>query len=204
MDQTIPQNFTSSERSHTMSHRVLAGLIIALVASSGLSPVQLSARAEAAQPAPAPTVKVELIDVAEVVPDPQGGPSVLVPATLCPNQIDWLVGALTTPATRVLLTANAIDLTRSTQPELTDGEIALQVCERHRQDFPKEECDVAHAARWNTEVFIPDISRDSTPTFGTSFQSSVFGFRFQYVPVPGSGFERATSASFNIYRGACQ
>src|SRR5262245_59353174 len=40
MDQTIPQGFTSSERSHTMSHRVLAGLIIALVASWGHSPVR--------------------------------------------------------------------------------------------------------------------------------------------------------------------
>src|SRR5262245_9224158 len=43
MDQTIPQGFTSSERSHTMSHRVLAGLIIALVASWGHSPVRPSA-----------------------------------------------------------------------------------------------------------------------------------------------------------------
>src|SRR5262245_6137880 len=92
----------------TMSYRALAGLIVALVASSGQPPVQLSALAEAAPPTPAPTVKVELIDVEEEVPVP-GGPSVLVPATLCSNQIDWLVSM---PSTRVRVTVHAIDLAR--------------------------------------------------------------------------------------------
>ena len=185
-----------------MSYRALVGLIVALVASSGQPPVQLSALAEAAPPTPAPTVKVELIDVEEEVPVP-GGPSVLAPATLCSNQIDWLVSM---PSTRVLLTVHAVDLTSQTQPppELTTGEIALQHCALHRH-FPflsREECDAGHAARWDTGVFIPDISRDSSPTFGI-FPSSGFGFRFLYVPVHGSGFESETSASFNIYRETC-
>src|SRR5262245_51293372 len=188
-----------------MSHRALVGLIVALVASSGQSPVQLSAFAEAAPPAPAPTVKVELIDVEEVVPYPQGGPSVLVPATLCPNQIDWLVGL---GATRVLLTVHAIDLTSQTHPELTEGEIASQHCALHRQSqsilVPRELCEVGHTARWDPGASFPDISLDHSPTFGFFPPLGGSGWRFQYIPVHRSSFESETSDSFNIYRGGCQ
>jgi len=184
-----------------MSPRALVGLIVALVASSGQSPVQLSALAEAAPPAPAPTVQVEVIDVEEEVPVP-GGPSVLVPATLCSNQIDWLVGM---PATRVQVTVHAIDLTKEPHVELTVGEMDLQHCALHRRTLPlpRLECDAARAG-WVTGVRDPDISivppifHPVPPSDGTGL-----GLRFLYVPVHGSGLDRATSDSFNIYRGDC-
>src|SRR5262249_59102024 len=88
----------------TMSARAFVGLLVALVVSSGQSPVQLRALAEAAPPASASTVKVELIDIEEEVPVP-GGMLLLVPATLCPNSIDWTVGpATTTPLSRAMAT----------------------------------------------------------------------------------------------------
>jgi hypothetical protein len=155
-----------------MSHRTLAGLIVALVASSGQSPSDLST---AAQPA---AVAVSLLSVS--------------PAT--PSGDDWCVDA----AAEVTLTAHVVDL--ASQSEVAEGTIEWQTCTSPTlEGLPKEDCDGHGPARWAGAV-ISDLSVDSTPSLHTRFVVPVLGFRLQFRPAPGSGFKRATSASFNLDR----
>jgi len=166
------------------SHRPVVGLIIALVASSGQSPVQPSALAEAAAPT---AVEVRLLDV--------------TPGTPASNGVDWCVGSVAS-APAVTLTADVVTLA-APQSEVSEGTVEWQVCESGgmpRQGSPKDGCDVGHgSARWRGAV-LSDLSFDSTPSLVTRFQLPVLGFRLQYHPASGSGFERATSVSFNLDR----
>ena len=158
-----------------MSHRTLAGLIVALVASSGQSPSDLSMAAQLA------AVEVSLMSVSPGTPSGDG---------------DWCIGA----AEEVMLTAHVVGL--ASQSEVTEGTIEWQVCESRAtlEGLPKEDCDDGHGpARWVGAV-ISDLSFDSTPSLSTFEDLPVLGWRLQYRPASGSGFKRATSESFNLDR----
>ena len=151
-----------------MFPRTLAGLIVALVASSAQSQVQ-----PAAQPA-----GVQVILMSVVPGTPSGGG-------------DWCIGT-----DRVMLTAVVLD--PSTQNEVTTGTLVWQVCESASgQGFPKETCAGHGPARWRGAVQ-SDLAFDSTPSIGTEPIPPVEGFRLQFRPAPGSGLARATSAPFSL------
>ena len=156
-----------------MFHRTLAGMIVALVASSGQSPSDLST---AAQPA---AVEVSLVSVS---PGTRSGD-------------DWCVGA----AEEVILTAHVVD--PASQTEVTEGTIEWQVCESRAtlDGLPKEDCDDGHGPEhWVGAVISDDLSFDATPSLDTHQTVPVLGFRLQYRPAPASGFKRSTSESFNL------
>jgi hypothetical protein len=172
-----------------MSHRALAGLIIVLVASSGQSPVQPSALAEAAQPG-AVAVEVSLVPDGVVVHLPGGE---TLPATPSGDG-DWCIDN----AVSVTLTAHVVAV--ASQSEVTEGWLGWQFCaDRMHQGLPKEDCDGHGPGRWLRPVR-NDLSVDSTPSLTTFPQVPVRGIRLEYLPNPGSGFESATSQSFNLDR----
>jgi hypothetical protein len=149
-----------------MFHRTFIGLIVALVASSVLSPA-------AAQPA---AVELSLLSVTP------GTPS---------GDNEWCIGAA-----RAMLTAHVVDA--ASQSEVTEGTIVWQVCQGpDLGGLPKEDCEVPGAPRWVGAV-LSDLSFDSTPSIGTAPNVPVLGFRLQFRPAPGGGFQRATSVSFNL------
>ena len=154
-----------------MFHRTFAGLIVALVATSGQAPSGLSM---AAQPA---AVDVSLVGVSPGTPSGDG---------------DWCVGAA-----EVTLTAHAVDL--ASQSELTEGTIEWQTCGDHQGGLAKEDCDGPGPGRWSVAInsFLSD---DPLASLSTPFDLPVLGFRMRYRPAPGSGFQRATSESFNLDR----
>ena len=159
-----------------MSHRTLAGLIMALVASSGQSPIQPSALAEAA-----PHVAVEVLVSAS-------------PGTQTPDG-DWCIG----DADAITLTPQVLTLA-SPQIEVTEGTIVWQVCLHNQQSLPKEDCD-GHGGpgRWTNAVMT--FLSGPAPSSITTFQHvPVRGWRVQFQPTAGSGYERETSASFNLDR----
>jgi hypothetical protein len=160
-----------------MSHRTLAGLIVALVASSVLPPA-------GAPPPPAPPavdVEVSLVSV--------------IPGTLSGDG-DWCVGA----APEIRLTAHVVDLI--SQSEVMEGLLEWQVCySPTRGAFPKEDCDMRNgSARWggggSKALFL-----DSSPTLLTRQMAPVLGWRLVYRPERGSVYEKgAMSQSFNLDR----
>ena len=102
-----------------MSHRTLAGLIIAVVASAGQSSVQPSALAEAA---PTPTVAVEVVVTAST--------GALNPAG------DFCIDA----ASPVTLTPQVRTLDQN-QVTVTEGTIVWQNCVHQGGPLPKTTCD---------------------------------------------------------------
>jgi hypothetical protein len=160
-----------------MSHRTLAGLIIALVASSGQSPVQPSALAEAARPG---AVAVQVLVSAS-------------PGTQTPDG-DWCIG----DAPAITLTPQVLTLA-SPQSEVTEGTIVWQVCLHNQQSLPKEDCDGHGPGRWENSVmtFLSGPAPSSITTFQ---QVQVRGWRVQFQPTAGSGYKSEMSASFNLDR----
>jgi len=158
-----------------MSHRALVGLIITLVASSGQSPVQPSALAEAAPP-----VAVQVLVSAS-------------PGTQTPDG-DWCIG----DAPAITLMPQVLTLA-SPQMEVTEGTIVWQVCLHNQQSLPKEDCDGHGPGRWENSVMT--FLSGPAPAFITTFQQvQVRGWRVQFQPTAGSGFKSGTSAPFNLDR----
>ena len=157
-----------------MTHRTLAGFIVALVAIVGHSPVLFTDRGlkPAAQRA---ATAVSLLSVSP------GTPS---------GDADWCIGA-----ERAMLTAHVVGL--ASMSEVTTGTIEWQVCEGRLDGFPKEDCGGHGFVQWRGAV-ISDLSSDSTPSIGSQPRVPVLGFRLRYRPAPGSGFLGATSEPFNL------
>ena len=155
-----------------MSHRALAGLIVALVASSGQSPVQPSALAEAGPP-----VAVEVLVTASPGTQTAAG--------------DWCIG----DAPAITLTPQV----HNTEP-VTEGTIVWQVCQQQHQSVPRVYCD-GHGGhgRWSNQV-MTFLSGPAPSSITTMQDELVQGWRVQFQPTHGSGLERATSDSFNLDR----
>jgi hypothetical protein len=151
-----------------MFHRTFSGLIVALVASSVLSPA-------AAQPAP---VEVILLSV--------------TPGT--PSGDDWCVGnaevTLTAHvvdvATQTEVTEGQLWLQFCVTPTL--GTLV---------GSPKEDCDATGSPRW-ISASGHDLSVVNPPSFTHTTGVSVLGVRFQFRPAPGGEFQRTTSVPFNL------
>ena len=158
-----------------MSHRALAGLIVALVASSGQSPVQPSALAEAAPPAAA---AVEILVSASTGTQTSEG---------------WCIDS----APSVTLTAQVIKV--ADQSEVTEGTIVWQVCQHNSEALPYADCDGRGPGRW-TNAAMSFLSADPTPSITTFQVPLVRGWRLQFHPVRGSGLGSATFDSFNLDR----
>lgn len=159
-----------------MTHRIRAGLIAALVATSAPLQVQASG-SDLNAAARLADVQVNLMSV---VPGTSSGGG------------DWCIGT-----ERVMLTAIVVD--PSIQGEVTEGTVVWQVCEGGAQldGFPKEDCVAPGPARWRGAAS-SDLAFDSTPSIGTEPLVPVLGFRLQFRPAAGSGLARATSAPFNL------
>jgi hypothetical protein len=151
-----------------MFHRTIACLIVALLASSGQSPV-------AAQPV---AVQVSLVSVTPGTPSGDG---------------DWCVGDA-----EVTVTAHVVDLaTQSGEVTEGTLHWQFCASSSTLYPFPKEDCDAPGSTRWVANLF-DYLSADSTPSLTFTPNWPVMGLRLQYRPAPGSPFKRATSAPFNI------
>jgi hypothetical protein len=151
-----------------MSHRTVAGLIIALVASSGWS------LAAAAPPAPV------VVNLVSVIPGTPSGDDA------------WCVGD-----GQVTFTPRVVDLeTQSPVTEgmvwwqlcSTSADVfPMEDC-----DAPGASRWQSQGGHDLSAVSPPSFS------FVPSVVGAVLGVRFQYRPAPGGAFKRATSASFNL------
>jgi hypothetical protein len=151
-----------------MSHRAVAGLIVALVVGSGQS--------MQAQPA---AVEVSLVSVSPGAPTGDG---------------DWCIGAEQTVLTaHVVALASQSEVTQGT----IVWQVCQRTEKGFLPGLPKEDCDGRGSARWGGAV-ISDLSFDSTPSLATDPPAPVQGFRLQYRPAAGSGLKRATSQPFNL------
>jgi hypothetical protein len=152
-----------------MSHRTLASLIVALAASSVLSPA-------AAQPAP---VEVILLSVTPGTPSGDG---------------DWCVGA-----EEVTLTAHVVDVASQsevTEGQLW-WQFCVTPTLGTLVGVPKEDCDATGPPRW-ISASGDDLSVVNPSSFTHTPGVSVLGVRVQFRPAPGGEFQRTTSVPFNL------
>ena len=151
-----------------MSHRTLACLIVALVASSGLSPA-------AAQPAP---VEVILLSV--------------TPGT--PSGDDWCVGNAEVTLTAHVV--DIATQTEVTEGQLS-MQFCVTPRPRPSVGSPKEDCDAPGPSRWISAGDY-DLALVNPPSFTHTTGVPVLGVRFQFRPAPGGEFQRTTSVPFNL------
>ena len=116
------------------------------------------------------------------------------PGTQTPDG-DWCIG----DAPAITLTPQV--LTRTDPPiEVTEGTIVWQVCEQHHQPLPRVYCDGQGApGRWTNEV-MTFLSGPAPSSIHTFQDEPLQGWRVQFQPTRGSGFESEMSASFNLDR----
>ena len=138
-----------------MSHRTLAGLILALVASSVLSPA-------AAQPAP---VEVILLSV--------------TPGT--PSGDDWCVGHEEVELTAHVVDAASQSVVTEGQVWL---QFCVRPTLGTLVGVPKEDCAATGSPRW-ISVGGHDLSVVNPPSFTHTTGVSVLGVRFQFRPARG-------------------
>jgi len=170
LDETQSELSPNAKREETtMSHRTLASLIVALVASSVLSPA-------AAQPA---AVEVIIDSVTPGTPSGDG---------------DWCIGDA-----EVELIAHVVDVASQsvvTEGQLW-MQFCVARTLGALNGFAKEDCEATGPPRW-LSISGHDLAAVNPADFTHNPGVLALGVRFQFRPASGGEFQRATSVPFNL------